>query len=258
MAVRGPTQRVPGEVRRRPATRRVSPRLRVSLLEGFAVNVDDSLVQLPHAAARVVVLVALQRAPLSRSRVAAILWPDFPAVRANACLRAALSRLMAACPGLVASSPAAVDLAPNVIVDARELDQLTLSAGGDQLPDDQLLEQLAVELLPGWEEEWVVLERDRLQQLCLCALERLADRQLDQRRFGPAIATIYAALRMDPLRESAARTLIEIHLAGGNRGSAVRCYLEFRKRSLAELGIEPSAEMQALVATLSNTRGPSA
>lgn len=250
MVVRGPTQRAPGKARSRPAARRGSLRLRVVLLEGFAVSAGDSVMPLPHAAARVVALAALERSPLSRSRVAATLWPDLPSTRAAACLRAAISRLAAACPGLVTTDSASVRLAPDVTVDTRELDQLTLNVLDSRLPDDVLLQQLAMELLPGWEEDWVAVERDRLRELCLHALGALTARQLEQRQFGPAIATTYAALRIDPLRESAARMLIEIHLAEGNRAQAVRTYLDFRQRSLAELGIEPSAEMRALVAPL--------
>ena len=250
MAVRGPSQRAPGEVRRRPAARRASPRLHVSLLEGFAVSAGDTLMPLPHTAARVVALAALERSPLSRSRAALMLWPDLPTARAGACLRATLSRLAPACPGLVASDRASLSLAPDVTVDVRELDQLMLSVPDGDAPDELLLRQLAVELLPGWEEDWVAFERTRLRQLCLHALEALAARQLGQCRYGSAIATIYAALRMDPLRESTARLLIEIHLAEGNRAPAVRSYLEFREHLLAELGVEPSPEMQLLVAPL--------
>ena len=210
---------------------------------------------MPHAAARVVALAALERAPLSRSHVAATLWPDLPAARAAACLRAALSRLAGACPALISTDPTAVGLAPDVTVDARELDQLTLSVIAGGAACDIPPERLAIELLPGWDDEWVAFERDRLRQLCLHALEALSAQQLEQRQFGSAIATAYAALRMDPLRESAARTLVEIHLAEGNRAPAVRSYLEFRERSLAELGIEPSAAMRALVAPLVMSSG---
>ena len=159
MAVRGPSQRAPGEVRRRPAARRASPRLHVSLLEGFAVSAGDTLMPLPHTAARVVALAALERSPLSRSRAALMLWPDLPTARAGACLRATLSRLAPACPGLVASDRASLSLAPDVTVDVRELDQLMLSVPDGDAPDELLLRQLAVELLPGWEEDWVAFER---------------------------------------------------------------------------------------------------
>ena len=114
---------------------------------------------LPHTAARVVALAALERSPLSRSRAALMLWPDLPTARAGACLRATLSRLAPACPGLVASDRASLSLAPDVTVDVRELDQLMLSVPDGDAPDELLLRQLAVELLPGWEEDWVAFER---------------------------------------------------------------------------------------------------
>ena len=56
-----------------------------------------------------------------------------------------------------------------------------------------------------------------------------------------------AAVRLEPLRESATRVLIEVHLAEDNVVEAIR-RLEFFERSLAaELGVEPSADLVNLV-----------
>jgi DNA-binding SARP family transcriptional activator len=56
-----------------------------------------------------------------------------------------------------------------------------------------------------------------------------------------------AAVRLEPLRESATRVLIEVHLAEDNVVEAIR-RLEFFQRSLAnELGVEPTEELVDLV-----------
>jgi DNA-binding SARP family transcriptional activator len=56
-----------------------------------------------------------------------------------------------------------------------------------------------------------------------------------------------AAVRLEPLRESATRVLIEVHLAEDNVVEAIR-RLEFFQRSLAsEIGVEPTAELVDLV-----------
>jgi len=44
--------------------------------------------------------------------------------------------------------------------------------------------------------------------------------------------------------------VIPVNLADGNCARAARCYIEFRERLNAMLGIEPSPEMRALVASL--------
>jgi DNA-binding SARP family transcriptional activator len=57
----------------------------------------------------------------------------------------------------------------------------------------------------------------------------------------------------EPLRESAHRILIRIHLAEGNSAEALAQYHRFRALLHDELGLEPSAEMRALVAAVTDS-----
>jgi DNA-binding SARP family transcriptional activator len=59
-----------------------------------------------------------------------------------------------------------------------------------------------------------------------------------------------AAVRGEPLRESAHRAVINVHLAEGNRAQALGEYHRFRDRLERELGLAPSARMDELVAEL--------
>lgn len=59
-----------------------------------------------------------------------------------------------------------------------------------------------------------------------------------------------AAVQTDPLRESAHRTLVELHLADGNPAQAVRQYQSYRTRLRTELGMEPSPHIHELVRPL--------
>jgi DNA-binding SARP family transcriptional activator len=54
----------------------------------------------------------------------------------------------------------------------------------------------------------------------------------------------------EPLRESAHRALIRIHLAEGNPAEAIRQYRLYRRLAFDGLGITPSAEMVRLVEPL--------
>jgi DNA-binding SARP family transcriptional activator len=115
--------------------------------------------------------------------------------------------------------------------------------------DQGLLPTLAAmgELLPGWYDDWVLLGRERLRQLQLHALELTAQQLTCSGRYAEAIEAAMAAVRLEPLRESATRVLIEVHLAEDNVVEAIR-RLEFFERSLAaELGVEPSADLVNLV-----------
>jgi DNA-binding SARP family transcriptional activator len=57
-----------------------------------------------------------------------------------------------------------------------------------------------------------------------------------------------AAVRAEPLRESAHRTLVRAHLAEGNRFEANRQYHNCRRLLQAELGLEPSRGLRELIA----------
>jgi DNA-binding SARP family transcriptional activator len=99
---------------------------------------------------------------------------------------------------------------------------------------------LGEDLLPGWDEDWVLVERERLRQLRLRALDALAEALVRQGR--PALATeaAWASVRAEPLRESAHRAVVSAHLAEGNISEAVRHYHAFRRLLNEELGVESS------------------
>jgi DNA-binding SARP family transcriptional activator len=248
MAVGAPTQRLPGEPVHDRSRQRGGGALRVRLLGPFAI--EDGATSVPRSEARVVALAALSGTPLTRARVATTLWPDLPEDRAAACLRAALSRLGRVLPHLLGGDSTSISLSNGVVVDAREIEDIALRVVDGDAYDGVSVHDLAAELLPGWEDDWVEVERERLRALCLQAIEVLADRFTSEGRYGRAVATVYEALRIDPLRESAARALLEIHLAQGNQVQAARYFLDFRARLRAELNIEPSDAMRALMSPL--------
>jgi DNA-binding SARP family transcriptional activator len=236
----------------RPAT------ARVTLLDGFALDLagrgpvprtDD----LPRAVQRLVAhLCLVPRA--TRTATAGRLWPDVPEVHAHGSLRSALWRLNKAAPGLVESSGCSLRLAAGVRVDVRDLGEwagraVTPSPGADValpelgLPDPDLLG----DLLPGWYEDWVLLERERLRQARLHALEAVAGRLAAGGRHAEALDAAFLAVRAEPLRESAHRTLVAVHLAEGNLAEAVRVYEAFRAVLWDELGVHPTERMTRLV-----------
>ena len=102
------------------------------------------------------------------------------------------------------------------------------------------------ELLPDWYDDWVMIERERLRQLRLHALEIVCRRLAAMRLFGPAVDAGLAAVLDEPLRESAQRALIEAHLAEGNRSEAIRQYNSYRERLYTELRLEPSPGLRRL------------
>jgi DNA-binding SARP family transcriptional activator len=66
-------------------------------------------------------------------------------------------------------------------------------------------------------------------------------------RHGEALQAAYAAVRTEPLRESAHRTVVRVHLAEGNVAEAVRAYELFHTLLEDELGVRPTDQMTRLV-----------
>jgi DNA-binding SARP family transcriptional activator len=106
------------------------------------------------------------------------------------------------------------------------------------------------DLLADWYEDWLLIERERLRQLRLHALEALGGQLLADGRFGSAVEAGLAAVNSEPLRESAQRLLISAHLAEGNAADALRQYDRYSMLLGRELGLAPSAKMTTLVSGL--------
>ena len=75
----------------------------------------------------------------------------------------------------------------------------------ESVPTEKLLDVEwrgdALDLLPGWYDDWVVFERERLRQRLLHALEMLSLRLVRQGRFGEAVEAALL-VHAEPLRES--------------------------------------------------------
>ena len=101
-----------------------------------------------------------------------------------------------------------------------------------------------------WYDDWVLSEAEDWRQLRLHALEALADRLTAMGRWGEAADAAGAAVRAEPLRESANAALIRVHLAEGNQSEAVRQFDRYRALLDAELGLEPTPRLRRLVQDL--------
>jgi DNA-binding SARP family transcriptional activator len=235
-------------------THRSGDMLGVKLLGGFALLDRGQGVVLPLGAQRLLAFLAIHPTPLKRAYVAGSLWPDTNEVRAAASLRSALWRLRRTALPLVCAVCGHLYLTDGVVIDAREvvarvrrLMDWSIACAEEDL--DPL--PLMGELLPDWSADgWVLLERERMRQLCLHGLEALCDRLLALGRHGEAVEAGLAAVRGEPLRESAHRAVISVHLAEGNHWEALRQFRWYQRVLRDELGIEPSSRITQLVSAL--------
>ena len=222
----------------------------LSLLNAFELRCDGLVIELPPSAQRLLAFVALHDHPLQRVYVAGTLWLDATDERAGASLRSSLWRLNRPGHLLVEATATHLRLAPDVDVDLRRalaLARRLLDGSADAADVDEGQAALGAELLPDWYDDWLLFERERYRQLSLHALEALAERLGRDGDVARGVEAALSAVRSEPLRESAHRVLIRLHLAEGNRGEALRQYELCRRLLRDRLGVEPSPELDRLL-----------
>jgi len=161
-------------------------------------------------------------------------------------------RLNAILPGVVLTLPSTLSLSRSVDVDSEEQESLATSllrgrAVDDVCPSLGLASLWPAELLPGWYDDWVLVERERLRTLRLHALELAAGILARQRRLDAALSLALEAVRSDPLRESSHRVVMSVFLEEGNVVDVLRQYELFRDLVGRELGLVPSPAMTRLL-----------
>jgi DNA-binding SARP family transcriptional activator len=136
-----------------------------------------------------------------------------------------------------------------VTAEGADANEEPIENGGesDELQEfDEVL--LSADLLPGWDDDWVVVERERLRQLRLHALESNCRRCLGRGATARAIDVGLRAVAAEPLRESAQRVLVQAHLSEGNVAEALCTYRRFSARLADVLGVSVSPLMANLIA----------
>ncbi|TDC87825.1 SARP family transcriptional regulator [Nonomuraea deserti] len=232
------------------------------LLGGFRLMAGDEQIVLSSGSERLLAYLALSRNTVTRSVMAAALWPGAPERRAQASLRSALARLDGDGRRLLRVDSSGLGLCPEVGVDLDEarslarrlLDPLEPPQDGDVCAGS--IEVLSDGLLPGWYDEWVLAASDEWHQLRLHALEALSGWFLRAGRFAEAVAAAGVAVHAEPLRESAYAALMDAHLAEGNQAEALRHFQAFEQNLRDELGITPTPRLRERVAHLLADRPP--
>ncbi|MFB7614924.1 BTAD domain-containing putative transcriptional regulator [Kitasatospora sp. NPDC056181] len=229
------------------------------LFDGFELRSGAERLVLPLNSQRLIALLAL-RVTTTRGQAGGILWPEAPERQAGGRLRTTLWRVRSTGPAIVERRGGQLSLAAGVDVDVRTwlrsarraldgqaLDGQALDGQGPAGPLDARTVPLVGDLLPGWYEDWVLVERERLRQLQLHALEEVSAQLLGQGRHAAALEAALSVLHLDPIRESAHRAVIAVHLAEGNLGEARRQSEACRAILLRELGVGPSPLLRALL-----------
>jgi len=229
--------------------------LEIRLLGNYEVRQDGQIVDIQSRPARLLLayllLPAGKRQP--REKLAGILWPESDENNARSNLRQALWRLRK---GIGDEYVLADNY--SVFFDTSApywLDIAALESGSDHdLPD--ALSAYRGELLPGYYEDWIFLERERLAATFERKMQQWLNRLAGQGAWTAVIEWAEQWIAFGAIPEPAYRALMEAHAAQGDLARMAAAYDRCVAALHSEIGVEPSAETRVLYDRLSRETTP--
>jgi TolB-like protein/DNA-binding SARP family transcriptional activator len=199
----------------------------------------------------------------SRDKLASLLWSDRGEQQARDSLKHALTKLRQCMPSdgqapIVADRLSAKLDPVTVTIDVADFERLVRDGApaalerATTLYRGELLDGIGIRD-PAFE-EWLLVERQRLRHLFEEALTRqLAQSMADGAR-ERAATLARRLMSLDPLREAACRTLMQLHAERGETAQAMKLYEALRDRLHGELGVKPAMETTHLYEAILNRR----
>ena len=232
--------------------------LNLSLLGGFDCrSANGQALALPtHKARALLAYLAVNAGQRhARDKLADLLWGDRGDVQARANLRKALSRLREALPRPAQGCLELDASGLAVRADAIEVDIArfeTLARQGTPESLERAASLYRGHFLEGLGDcgdgfdEWLMAERQRLDETLREVLRRLLDHYVRTGAIDRAIQIALRTLALDPLEEGVHRTLMRLYLQQDRVGAALEQYARCREALARELGVEPSADTEAI------------
>lgn len=252
--------------------------LRVNLLGRFSAYAGGIEVRFAYDKLRALLayIAAEGKAPIPRSRLAGLLWPDQSQREAESSLRQALSRLRRLIGDREASKPfltiehetVQVSAASSAEVDLWELHAALDSAEHHRHRHSKACSVCADNLrkasdlyrgdfladlsIPDSDlfEAWALVWRENLLRRAVSAFSDLLAWNERTGDSASARQTVSRLLQVDPWNESAHASLLRLLVREGQRAEAIRHYHSIANRLKEELGVPPSPELAAVAERL--------
>ena len=232
--------------------------LEVRLLGKFEVKRDGKPITIPSRPAQSLFAYLILSAGIShrREKLAGLLWPDSPEETARDNLRHALWRTRKALPAsqkpkveylLADDLSITFNASAEYWLDVSALDQIAENASADELIS--VLSAYQGELLPGFYDEWVMLEREHIDAVFEHKMARLMSVLQDDKRWLDILEWGERWIKLGQKPEPAYRALMSAHAAKGDM-SKVAATFERCVKSLKEFGFEPSEQTRNLYESL--------
>lgn len=243
--------------------------LHIQLLGELSVTESDRAVMGIHSArsqALLAYLILHRHSPQPRQRLAFQLWTDSTDTQARTNLRKELTYLRRDLPQadqslLVESKTLQWSPVAPFSLDVLEFENALKAAETADAQTRQALLKQAIalykgDLLPSCEDEWIVPERERLQQLYSNALEQLINQLQTQQDHRAALGYAQQLLRVDSFNEATYCTLMRLYNQSGDRANALQIYHRCMTVLREELGVDPSPTTRKLYEKLLREEEP--
>lgn len=195
----------------------------------------------------------LERGPVSREQVGAILWPEYSRARVHSAFHSALYRLRRIVPAsLIIYDPEAdsysFDRQREYWYDVERFEEALRRA--KRAPDIQRAGQRFREAIDLHRGEfladsiltWPEQRRQQLRRSYVEALVSLAQLQQRSQDYAESLQLYRRALQVEPYREDVLRLLLGCLMEAGQRSEAIREYQAFAQLLQQEMGTEPMEE----------------
>jgi DNA-binding SARP family transcriptional activator/tetratricopeptide (TPR) repeat protein len=207
-----------------------------------------------------------------REKLQAIFWPESETRQAQFSLRSTLGRIKQALWGVddplkietdrIQFNPSNISfLDMNLVTQAKVDTQstrlapptITLLQNAVAAARGPFLEAFSLPDTPVFN-DWIVIQRNGIGGRLNLIHDRLSNYQLENHLIPPAIETVNHWLILDHLNESAYRRLMRLHFLNQDRSSALQAYETCRNLLEKELGVEPAAETEQVLAYIRSSK----
>jgi WD40 repeat protein/DNA-binding SARP family transcriptional activator/energy-coupling factor transporter ATP-binding protein EcfA2 len=224
--------------------------LAVKLLGQFEVRLDGIAIDIPSRTEQSLLAYLILNSGYSfrREQLAGMLWPDAAETNAKGYLRQATWRIRRAIKDHSSDSPDCIlsnkiSLAFNhqlpFSVDTHLLEKGTGKTALDLLEEISLYQG---DLLPGFYEDWVILERERLRTVFDRKMHRLLQCLIDDRNWEALIQQAERWISLGETPEPAYRALMIAYASLGDKGKALTTFMRCLDALEQELGVGPTEE----------------
>jgi predicted ATPase/DNA-binding SARP family transcriptional activator len=229
--------------------------LKIYLLGQFKLQWDDKTIELPSRPAQSLMAYLALNAGITqrREKLASLLWPEATEKNARSYLRQSLWRIRKSLQEnslesdeyfLVNEIEITFINQPKIWIDAGLILNRSTSLQSDEL--SKIVNLYRGELLPGFYEEWVAMERDRLEAAFHEKMNLLIEKLIQERHWAEVLKWSEDWIRHGQSPEPAYRSLMRAYAGLGNQSMVNSTYQRCVETLKGELGVEPSVDTKRL------------